>query len=167
MSNQSERTAPPGKQPNDTLAITYDGPPVRVDPTKITADLSVPDLREPSGSHSPHAQPGSVATALLYDAVAAGALLRPPSIKLDCYADSSVDAPGFVLAAYPDSPEVRVGVTAGWREMPHIALTTDRDDEGTSANDKQAIIRALDYLAREFNAMLGCPTDPVVIDPTA
>jgi hypothetical protein len=149
------------------FAITYDGPPVRVDPAKITPELSVPDLREPSGSHSPDDQPASVATVLLYDAVDAGALLRPPGIELDCYADDSVDAPGFILAASPDSPEVRVGVTAGWREMAHLALTTDRDDEGTSANDKRAIIRALDYMAREFNAMLGCPTDPVVIDPTS
>jgi hypothetical protein len=162
----SERTTQHQQPPADTLAITYDGPPVRVDPTKITPVLWVPDLREPLGRHSPDAQPGSVATVLLYDAVAAGALLRPPGINLDCYADDDVDAPGFVLAAFPDAPEARVGVTGGWREIAHIALTTDRDDEGTSANDKQAIIRALDFMAREFNAVLGCPTDPVVIDPT-
>jgi hypothetical protein len=160
----SERITQRQQPPTNILATTYDGPEVRVDPAKITLELSVPDLREPSGSHSPDDHPASVATALLYDAVGAGALLRPPGIKLDCYADDSVDAPGFVLAAFPDAPEVRVGVTAGWREMAHLALTTDRDDEGTSAKDKWAIIRALDYMAREFNAMLGCPTDPVVVD---
>lgn len=163
----SERTAPRLKPLANTFAITFDGPPVRVDPSKITPELSVPDLRESPGSHWPDDQPGSVATVLLYDAVEARALVPPPGVTLECYGDDSLDSPGFILAAFPDAPDVRVGVTAGWREMAHLALTTDRDDEGTSANDKRAILRALDYMAREFNAMLGCPTDPVVIDPAS
>jgi hypothetical protein len=114
------------------VRVTYLGAPVRVEGTKLAAAgaLHAPAERETQGE---------AAARLFYDALAAGALIAPQRVRLECYGDDVLRG-GFILAAYSGHSPAR-GVTCGWRAAENIA--------GRSVED------ALEFMAGELNAALG------------
>jgi hypothetical protein len=135
--------------PSSVLTISYTGDPVRVDPTRIAGDLRVPNVAIDGDD-----RPGRVADALFCDALAAGALVSPDGMTIECYGDDDSDGAGFTLVAHANDNERR-GVTCGWRDAGNIARLVD-DDRRDS--DPDIARRALEYFAAELNAALGANT---------
>ncbi len=127
-----------------TLQITYTGEPVRVNPKRITEKMSVPDLGWSD------TRPGNEAVTLFTEAEAAGALVVPKGITIDCYSRDTDEAHDFMLVAYPAGGR-GAGITDGWFD---VELLTERD--GTRSHNDRAVVReALEVMAAKIDATLN------------
>lgn len=132
------------------IAITYSGPPVKVNGRRITREMFVPNF----GRNDPlqaDACPGEAAASLFEQAKAARALVIPDELRAECYGDDDAQGGGFILAIYPTSG---AGVTCGWRDVENIVCA---EGDPRPDNDRRLVKEALEFMAAEMNAALGIP----------
>jgi hypothetical protein len=124
------------ERPPRGLRFSYGGPPVRLDASLVDEDSFSPiDKLEPEAGH---------ASATLFNAaLAAGAVIAPAGITVECVGDDDTIGGGVVLIANQDGHTQ--GVTCGHRDVANI--------------DGLTPVKALEYMVDELNAALGAQPD--------
>lgn len=121
---------------------------VKVDRSKITADMHVPALD--GSDHRGDFECGHVAATLFDLAVQTGALSAPTSVQIACYPDCDIAGGGFVLVAYPDGGGFAWGTTTGYCAADVIGTA-----DPSQADALGTVVRALEVFARELNTSLA------------
>jgi hypothetical protein len=119
------------------IAISYDGPPVKVDGRRITREMFVPNLGRNDPLQADEC-PGDVAAGLFEQATTARALVIPDELQADCYSDSDESGGGFILAVYATGGPA--GATCGWRDVENIVCPAG---DPRADNDRRLVKEAL------------------------
>lgn len=137
---------------NDTqspLKITYTGERARVDPTRITEDMYVPNI----GTNDDlivDDLPGASAASLFREAEGEGALIAPDGIVPACYSRDTYLTHDFMLVISPPG-EDQTGITQGWFDVEMLAREAG---DARSDNDPGVVREALEIMAAKINAAL-------------
>ena len=129
------------------LQVGYRGWPVTCDLSKVTDKMCVPVRGD--DEHLEDVEAGEIAARLFYDALAAGAIIAPAGVRLECYADDDERGSGVILAAFPESTDHPVGLTTGWREAHNISAHV-----GQHPCDPTLVGAAVKFFAHELNTAL-------------
>jgi hypothetical protein len=136
--------ATPEHQDGAILKVIYQGDPIRLDQSKIKTDMRVPAR---CGADGPaDTEGGAVAATLFRDALAAGAIIAPKQLRLECYADEDEFGAGVILIAFPDTAGAATGLTCGWRDVENITAEEHQDPF-----DPALVIDALEFYVAELN----------------